>query len=93
VDWDYKWIQWPDFRLPSNPTTARDAIQEAWTRADTERVEIACTGGRGRTGTGLACIAILDGLPNHQAVPYIRLHYSPHAVETPWQHRFVMTFR
>ena len=92
VDWDSTWIPWPDFRLPSNPATTRHALQQAWKRAETERVEIACTGGRGRTGTALACMAILDGLPNREAVPYIRLHYSPHAVETPWQRRFVLRF-
>ena len=54
VEWDHTWIPWPDFRLPSNPATARHALQDAWKRAETERVEIACTGGRGRTGTALA---------------------------------------
>jgi len=36
---------------------------ELWRRAETERVEVACTGGRGRTGTALACMAVLDGVP------------------------------
>jgi len=34
-------------------------------------------GGRGRTGTALACIAILDGVPARQAARYVREHYPP----------------
>jgi hypothetical protein len=55
----------------------------------TERVEIACGGGRGRTGTALACLAILDGVPAAEAVAFVREHYSARAVETPGQRRFV----
>lgn len=93
VAWEYRWIRWPDFCLPLNRTTAADALFEAWTRAEFERVEIACAGGNGRTGTALACLAVLDGIPNHQAVAYVRQHYSPRAVETPWQRWFVSRFR
>ena len=60
--------------------------------ARAERVEIACSGGHGRTGTALACLAVLDGVPSHQAVAYVREHYAPRAVETPWQRRFVSRF-
>jgi protein-tyrosine phosphatase len=56
-------------------------------------VEIACSGGHGRTGTALACLVVLDGLPTADAVGYVRQHYSRHAVETPWQRRFVSRFR
>ncbi|WP_083880528.1 protein-tyrosine phosphatase family protein [Nocardia araoensis] len=92
VAWSSRWIRWPDFWLPSDRTDAYRAMQEAWKRSDAERVEVACNGGRGRTGTALACIAVLDGIPAHEAVTYIRTHYSPHAVETPWQRRFVHRF-
>lgn len=50
-------------------------------------------GGRGRTGTALACLAVLDGVPHREAVAYVREHYCVHAVETPWQRRFVLDFR
>jgi protein-tyrosine phosphatase len=56
-------------------------------------MEIACSGGRGRTGTALACLAIIDGLPPEQAVAFVRQHYDPHAVETPWQKRYAAHFR
>jgi protein-tyrosine phosphatase len=67
-------------------------LLEAWRRAATQRVELACEGGRGRTGTALACIAVQDGVPPRDAVAYVRQHYHPHAVETPWQRRFISRF-
>ncbi|WP_425423370.1 protein-tyrosine phosphatase family protein [Shimazuella kribbensis] len=93
VAWENRWIHWPDFWLPINRDTTAEALREAWERAEFERVEIACGGGNGRTGTALACLAVIDGVPNHQAVAYIRQHYAPHAVETPWQRRFVSRFQ
>lgn len=93
VAWESRWLRWPDFRLPSDRPAAVAALHEAWTRAETERVEIACGGGRGRTGTALACLAVLDGVPNREAVAYVREQYDRHAVETPWQRRFVTRFQ
>ncbi|WP_055591513.1 protein-tyrosine phosphatase family protein [Peterkaempfera griseoplana] len=93
VTWESRWLRWPDFWLPSDRTALEHALREAWTRAEHERVEIACAGGRGRTGTALACLAVLDGVPGHQAVPWVREHYAPRAVETPWQRRFASRFR
>ena len=92
VDWDARWVRWPDFRLPRDCRDAEDAFREAWHRAEAERVEIACWGGRGRTGTALACIAVLDGVPAREAVAFVRQHYDPRAVETPWQRRYVSGF-
>ena len=64
-------------------------LTEAWQRAAGERVEIACIGGHGRTGTALACLAILDGVPRASAVAFVRTHYDQKAVETFWQRRYV----
>ncbi|MFC0526223.1 protein-tyrosine phosphatase family protein [Phytohabitans kaempferiae] len=89
VSWASRWIRWPDFWLPSDRAKARATLREAWERAADERVEVACGGGRGRTGTALACIAVLDGVPPEEAVAWIRARYDRHAVETPWQKRFV----
>jgi len=91
--WGARWVRWPDFGLPADRHEARDAFQEAWRRSATQRVEVACHGGRGRTGTALACIAVLDGVPASEAVAYVRQHYHPHAVETFWQRRFVGRFQ
>jgi protein-tyrosine phosphatase len=93
VDREHRWVRWPDFRLPADRTAAAEALREAWTRAASERVEVACAGGRGRAGTALACIAVIDGVPPEEAAAYVREHYSPHAVETPWQRRFVTRFQ
>ncbi|MBT2394979.1 protein-tyrosine phosphatase family protein [Streptomyces sp. ISL-100] len=90
--WEARWLRWPDFRLPHDRGQARDVLREALRRAAAERVEIACGGGRGRTGTALACLAVLDGVPADEAVTYARQHYHPRAVETPWQKRFVRRF-
>ena len=92
VEWEHRWVRWPDFRLPTDREAAAEALREAWERAASERVEVACGGGRGRTGTALACLAVLDGVPNDQAVAYVREHYAKQAVETPWQRRYVTRF-
>ena len=90
--WESKWLRWPDFRLPSDDMEAHTLLREVWERAETERVEVACGGGKGRTGTALACLAVIDGVPAEEAVGFVRQHYSRHAVEAPWQKRYVRTF-
>jgi hypothetical protein len=90
--WEARWLRWPDFRLPRDRAEAADALREAFARAAGERVEIACGGGTGRTGTALACLAILAGTSPDDAVAYVRERYRPHAVETPWQRRYVRRF-
>lgn len=92
MGWPAQWVRWPDFRLPSDRASFRSALRTAWDRAPSERVEFACGGGRGRTGTALACLAVLDGVPAADAVAFVRTHYDPRAVETPWQKRFVRRF-
>ncbi len=51
-----------------------------------------CIGGLGRTGTVLACMAILAGIPAGHAVDWVREHYDPAAVETPEQEQWVLWF-
>jgi protein-tyrosine phosphatase len=92
VGWHCRWVRWPDFLLPVDRADAVAALREALERSATERVEIACGGGRGRTGTALAVLAVLDGVPPGEAVAFVRAHYDPRAVETPWQRRFVRRF-
>ncbi|MDT0166515.1 protein phosphatase [Actinotalea sp. AC32] len=90
--WPSRWVRWPDFRPPADRADAHAALVEAWQRAGTERVELACTGGRGRTGTALACLAVLDGVAPDQAVAWVRARYHPRAVETLLQRRYVERF-
>lgn len=89
VPWRTDWLKWPDFWLPTDRERAEAVLAEALSVAGRERVEIACGGGRGRTGTAMALVAVLDGVPAGEAVAYVREHYDRHAVETPWQKRYV----
>jgi len=57
-----------------------------------ERVEVGCAGGLGRTGTVLACMASLGGVPPGEAVAWVRANYRPAAVETAEQEAFVRRF-
>ncbi|BCJ62479.1 protein-tyrosine phosphatase family protein [Micromonospora endophytica] len=89
-EWAHRRVRWPDFWVPVDRADALDALREALRRGYAgERVEVACKGGTGRTGTALAALAILDGLPADRAVDWIREVYRPRAVETPWQRRWL----
>jgi len=92
VPWESRWLRWPDFGLPADRNLAARTFVEMWRRAQDERVELACAGGRGRTGTALACLAVLDGVPGREAVAFVRDHYDHRAVETLWQRRYVLRF-
>ncbi|KXK60332.1 protein phosphatase [Micromonospora rosaria] len=89
-DWPHRRIRWPDFWIPTDRADALDALHEGLRRAAAgERVEVACRGGVGRTGTALAALAVLDGVPARDAVAWVRTRYHPRAVETPWQRRWL----
>ena len=88
-EWEHRWVRWPDFRTPSSTPDAIAALREAHQRSGIERVEVACGGGVGRTGTALAAIAVLAGVPPGEAVRWVRRAYDRRAVETPWQRRWV----
>jgi len=88
--WPYRRVRWPDFWIPVDRDDALAALHEAHRRALAgERVEAACRGGIGRTGTALAALAVLDGLSPRAAVAWVRTGYDPRAVETPWQRRWL----
>ncbi len=93
LSWPHTWIDWPDFGVPRDRDDAVTQIRALHERARAgAAVELACGGGVGRTGTALACLAILSGLPPADAVAWTRLHHHPRAVETPWQRRWVRAF-
>jgi hypothetical protein len=65
--WEPTWpsdtIDWQDFGLPADGTRAATQIRDAFLRARRgQTVEVGCLGGLGRTGTVLACMAVLAGL-------------------------------
>lgn len=92
-DWPVERIDWPDFRVPRDTAAAVAAIETAYAAArDGRRVEITCHGGTGRTGTAIACMAVLAGHPAVDAVAWTRATYRPRAVETPFQRRWVLRF-
>lgn len=92
-DWPAEWLDWPDFGTPRDDTLAAEGIERAYVRArDGQRVEVACSGGTGRTGTALACMAILAGHPGEKVIIWVRQNYRPRAVETPGQRRWIRWF-
>lgn len=86
---DQEWIRWPDFWVPTDFDQAATILRDGYDRAVSERVEIACGGGVGRTGTALSAWGIFDGLSVTDAIDYVRRRYHPRAVEVPWQRRFL----
>ncbi|GAA2813559.1 protein-tyrosine phosphatase family protein [Crossiella cryophila] len=93
LTWTRHWLEWPDFRLPRDHAEAIRRITALHAAARSgQRVEVACNGGVGRTGTVIACLAILAGVPPTEAVAWARAHHNKHAVETPWQKRWVSRF-
>ncbi|KRA30934.1 MULTISPECIES: protein-tyrosine phosphatase family protein [unclassified Nocardioides] len=91
--WPYVVVDWPDFRVPRDRVTAEAAIVAAYQRArEGQRVEVTCAGGMGRTGTAIACMAVLAGHPANDAVAWTRRTYRRHAVETWRQKRWVRRF-
>ena len=91
--WPADVIAWPDFGVPAEPEVAAGQIAVAFLRARRgELVEVGCLGGSGRTGTVLACMAVLAGVPSAEAVPWVRAAYRPEAVETSEQEAWVQWF-
>ena len=92
-EWPAELIEWQDFGLPRDDAAARAQIRGAFARARAgERVEVGCLGGLGRTGTVLACMATLAGVPADEAVAWVRANYDVRAVETPEQEEWVRAF-
>lgn len=93
LPWPQQWIDWPDFLLPRDSAAAVTRIRALHDRAHAgESVEVACGGGVGRTGTVIACLAVLAGLPPAEAITWTRATHHPRAMETPWQRRWVGRF-
>jgi hypothetical protein len=91
--WPHEHVAWPDFGVP-DPDELRASLQRLLARAGSgDVVEIGCLGGHGRTGSALACLAVLTGTPAGGAVAWVRAHYCPDAVETNEQRAFVENFR
>ncbi len=87
--WSNRWVPWRDFSVPASVDDVVTALREAHSRAASERVEISCRGGVGRTGTAMALLASMSGVDPAEAVGWVRANYRPRAVETLRQQRWV----
>lgn len=91
--WRSTLLDWDDFGLPVDWDIAAQTIKQAYLLAtDGEHVEIGCLGGLGRTGTVLACMAVLAGVAPEDAVAWVRANYDARAVETIDQESWVVWF-
>ena len=83
-------LDWPDFGLPADEDAAFAAIKQAFGRLrQGQDILVGCRGGTGRTGTLLACLVTLAGVPPKAAVAWVRERYRSTAVETPEQERWI----
>jgi hypothetical protein len=91
--WPHSHVDWPDFGVPTDGDALRVALLDLLHRARRgESVEIGCLGGHGRTGTALACLAVLTGTPARESVAWVRANYCKKAVETDEQEALVRKF-
>jgi len=93
--WDPPWphahVDWPDFGVPADASAVIAALGALLELARAgEHVEVGCLGGHGRTGTALACLAVLAGATSDDAVAWVRATYCDHAVERAEQETFVI---
>jgi hypothetical protein len=90
--WPHAHVEWEDFGVP-DPDELSAALEDVLARARAgDVVEIGCLGGHGRTGTAVACLAVLTGTPSSAAVAWVRATYCEKAVETDEQEAFVAGF-
>jgi hypothetical protein len=80
-----------DFSVPEDAARLTLALRQTLGQIITgQRVYVGCAGGWGRTGLFLSLLAKVAGEP--EPVAYVRRHYSPRAVETEQQRRYVEAF-
>ena len=78
----------PDFGVPSDTTEYQRAAEDAVVMIMRgHKVYVGCLMGKGRTGTFLAVMAKIAGVP--MPLEYVRANYHPGAVETAAQKKFI----
>jgi hypothetical protein len=91
--WNATLIPWEDFDEPRDSSFLFTEIRAAFARAKAGQwVEVGCLAGCGRTGTVLACMAVLAGVPVQDAVTWVRTYYDSCAIETLSQVALVTRF-
>lgn len=99
--WDPKCVgtllPWQDYGLPTVPfEDAAAAIKYAFDLAESGKiVEVGCMGAHGRTGTVLACMALLADpeMSAKSAIAHVRKVHCHEAIETNEQEWFIEWFK
>jgi protein-tyrosine phosphatase len=84
----------PDYGVPDEAALRAILAQmlEAMRAAPNDAYHIGCKAGIGRTGTVMACLAIMAGAVEGDPVAWLRTAYFQGAIETPGQEAFVRFF-
>ena len=84
----------PDYGVPDEAGLRAILAQmlEAMRTAPNDAYHIGCKAGIGRTGTVMACLAIMAGAVEGDPVAWLRAAYFQGAIETPGQEAFVRGF-
>ena len=84
----------PDYGVPDEAGLRAVIAQmlEAMRAAPNDAYHIGCKAGIGRTGTVMACLAIMAGAVEGDPVAWLRTAYFQGAIETPGQEAFVRSF-
>jgi protein-tyrosine phosphatase len=84
----------PDYGVPNEAALRAILAQmlEAMRAAPNDAYHIGCKAGIGRTGTVMACLAIMAGAVEGDPVAWLRTAYFQGAIETPGQEAFVRSF-
>ena len=92
--WPHTLISWEDFAdAPPDKVHLFQELSNAFEKARLgDWVEVSCEAGCGRTGTVLACMAVISGVDPAQAVSWIRRNYDSCAVETAEQEKLISEF-
>ena len=87
-------VPWTDHGLPriKYETVAQTIVNTFEKAKSGEIVEVGCIGGHGRTGTVLACFAILAGVKAKNAVSWVQKNYCKNAIESDLQEWFPLWF-
>jgi hypothetical protein len=86
-------VDWPDFGVPRKETPVVEMTQ--WMLAKIEsglKVETACMGGHGRTGTMLAMLLVAQGVTPPDAIERVRTDHCKKAIENNVQAEYVADF-
>ena len=84
----------PDYGVPDEAGLRAILAQmlEVMRAAPNDAYHIGCKAGIGRTGTVMACLAIMAGAVEGDPVAWLRAAYFQGAIETPGQEAFVRGF-